>query len=57
MDYGYEWRNEEGILYTNHFIFSLNIETNDCDILLRMDYDYLLERGDRFDEWFDDNRW
>lgn len=57
MDYGYEWRDEEGILRTNHFIFSVNIKTNDCEILLRMDYDDLLERGDRFDEWFDDNRW
>lgn len=57
MDYGYEWRDEEGILRTNHFIFSVDIETNDCDILFRMDYDYLLERGDRFDEWFDNNRW
>lgn len=59
MDYGYEWRNEEGISHFSSFIFCVNIETTECEILFKEDDDYLLTNGDifLFDEWFDDNRW
>lgn len=59
MDYGYEWRNEEGISHFSSFIFSVNIETTECEILFKEEDDYLLTNGDIFllDEWFDDNRW